>query len=493
MTAAIDTLEGFNFATNSAPSAATHTRSHSLQSVTSSVGYTHELQRNGSMLIAQPRVSYKQGRQAVNVNPDGSRFARASLVSSQLLSATPSMDPLNQRAHSAPPAPSLPDDTQYPAQPDGAGGTLSPPRPVPPDVPYDGVLDTDAPLARHPSFSSTVHSSSLYHWRKQNRRAKASKSAHSRTSTHFTLDSRAGPSPSLYHNPYYVAQAVQKELALPMRHLMKRANILSRMLEDPVALEQYEQRMQQSSSHHKPKPRRRTHKTGNSMPMMWSSTMSARGLSSGVLTRPIETEIPVIKPVRRRKSYPNAEVKSMIGSTDLDPPLPDRSSFSTVAASSIPPKRRSCWPRRKRHRILLLAALLAVITIAAGVGVGVKFAHQGSVAASCNRTCLNGGTATIRDDVCVCTCKDLFTGTFCQLGEVDICLVLYMTDIEQTVHVILCAVTTAPSCWLHPASSVSHQRHLHSSHLASTTRRSLRRSCAPFLPAVRPTVASKHS
>lgn len=312
MTAAIDTLEGFDFATNSAPSAATHTRSQSLQSVTSSVGYTHELQRNGSMLIAQPRTPHKQGRQSVNADPYGSRFARASLVSSQLLSAAPSVDALNQRAHSAPPAQSLADGLQYSAQPDGAGDTLSPPRSVPPDLPYDDMVDADALLARHPSFSSTVHSSSLYHWRKQHRRAKGSKSAHSRTSTHFTLDSHAVPSPSLYHNPYYVAQAVQKELALPMRHLMKRANTLSRMLEDPVALQQYEQRMQQSSSYHKPKPRRRTHKTGNSMPMMWSSTMSARGLSSGVLTRSVEIEIPVIEPVRRRKSYPNAEVKSMI-------------------------------------------------------------------------------------------------------------------------------------------------------------------------------------
>lgn len=447
MANAIDTLEGFDFASSGTPTTNSHTRSHSVQSGVSSLGYTHELHRAGSVLVAHPRAVH-----ALPSSP-GSRLARASLVPSQLFRSVSSFDMLNAVSESEDPRNSVPSLPQLPPPNLNArakyrshygANTLSPtlsslvdtqPVQTNPWQESTGDLgdaaDTAVPLKRNPSFASSVQSSSLYHWRKS-RRTRTAKSSASRQSTRYTVDSHAPSAPSLYHNPFYMAEIAQKEAAMPLRNLLKRAGTLSRVLDD---MDRDQNQVRSGKRHsqmlssqdsidlqgylrdpdRQMSPRKHK-KAGLSLPAVWSSSASSRALTTGIQQRLDSTEIvPVIEPLRRRQSYPNAEVKNMMEPQDASH-SGDRSSFSTIAASQT--SRNRWWPKSRRKWLFLSALSALLLALIVGLAVGLGTHHSSATLASpCPRTCLNGGNAKLKDGTCVCSCSGPYVGAFCQLGE----------------------------------------------------------------------------
>ncbi|GAA5935751.1 hypothetical protein JCM1841_004121 [Sporobolomyces salmonicolor] len=70
--------------------------------------------------------------------------------------------------------------------------------------------------------------------------------------------------------------------------------------------------------------------------------------------------------------------------------------------------------RSKRFR-LLVAALLLVVVVA--ISLGASLAHKGSSAATVGTcSCENGGTASVGNGVCLCSCKRDWGGTSCHLN-----------------------------------------------------------------------------
>lgn len=279
------------------PSTPNHTIDYSEYSTSNSVNdtsYTHELVRNGSVLIARPKSVPIEGHPG-----DGSRrLARASLVSSELLRSVSSADLLKLKTSPSSSA----------TEGDISNSSLSAPHPTRPrhHIRYSsGPAPTLESLAEDEEAAATAEqglgqdqhflhyetstgnhhhhfqqpygrSDSLPSFSSSSRRASSiisrwtSKQAHRsrsrQSSSHFTIDSRAPPLPSLYRpgkkagsdtaSGRWRREVERRESQMALRSLVKRANTASQILEGQSGRRPRKHRYSQTYPHRRHSGRR---------------------------------------------------------------------------------------------------------------------------------------------------------------------------------------------------------------------------------------------
>jgi hypothetical protein len=228
------------------------------------------------------------------------------------------------------------------------------------------------------------------------------------SATRFTVDSSVPPLPQLIH----------RENGMSMSHLAKRAERASQILSHnytPADLQDYK------------RERRRT-KRPKGMPMMWSDG-SFEGRATGITTMPVKFDdsIPVIEPMRRRRSHPSEPYdphSKERHKSERQNPFQEQSSFNdSVDDLTVESHSKRWFPfaksldTKKRRRLFLAAIALVVLVIVIGILAATVFKKGAGGTTTACKSCLNGGKPRQEAGQCTCICEGQYTGSFCQLGK----------------------------------------------------------------------------